>query len=124
MEIKDGILFKENGEQVNVKENSIVEYVGREKWTMNTKKFIGKVVCHKTVAEECIGIYIEPMFIEGEGENKDWKKITDYVEPMTKYFDYPHLLVLPNKSSNGLEYLIFCHSIDANTKKMCHMWNC
>ena len=41
------------------------------------------------------GIYVMPIYIWNI-TNNEWNKIINYKNPYTKYFLYPHFLVLPN----------------------------
>uniref|UniRef100_A0A6C0IEX8 Uncharacterized protein n=1 Tax=viral metagenome TaxID=1070528 RepID=A0A6C0IEX8_9ZZZZ len=57
-------------------------------------QFIGKIATYRADTTGITGIYIEPLYI-WDNRNGDWCKIVDYKYPTTKYFLYPHLLMLP-----------------------------
>ena len=59
-------------------------------------KFIGLIECPRINNSETFGIYIKPMYVF----NNEWYKIIKYVNPKTKYFLYPHLLLLPDEYYN------------------------
>jgi len=55
--------------------------------------FIGRVERAKISCSKIEGIYIVPLYIY---INEQWKKITNYEEPIYKQsFFYPHLITLP-----------------------------
>lgn len=78
-------LIKENVE-IDISNDCIVQYK-----VSNT--FIGRIECPKIIDSKTVGIYIRPLFIRKDSE---WYKIINYKEPTTKYFLYPHLLILPS----------------------------
>ena len=59
-------------------------------------KFIGKVTTYRSLYGVVTGIYIEPLYI-WNGLKYKWNKIINYKPPKTKYFLYPHLLMIPNE---------------------------
>ena len=56
--------------------------------------FIGLIESPRINNSETVGIYIKPMYVVSDNQ---WYKIINYVEPRTKYFLYPHLLLLPDE---------------------------
>jgi hypothetical protein len=59
--------------------------------------FIGLIVCPKIRNYETVGIYIRPMYLVSDNQ---CYKIINFVDPITKYFFYPHLLLLPDEYYN------------------------
>jgi hypothetical protein len=80
------VLVKENNDEIDISNECIVQY------KVPTNTFIGRIECPKIINSKTIGIYIRPLFIK---KDSGWHKIINYKEPTTKYFLYPHLLVLP-----------------------------
>ena len=96
------ILIKENGTEVNINDGDIIEYDGIYYKTVHDivemvkieTLFIGVVETYKSNHDIGImGIYVKPLYI-WDGVNHEWKKIVNYNPPKTKYFLYPHLLML------------------------------
>ena len=111
-----------NNKFININDEEILEYTGYYYKNTNNlgsfnkeeTKFIGKVSCHRSFHEEGItGIYIHPLFIYSNSKNQ-WLKIINYKQPTSKYFYYPHLLLLPDKFYNfhPLYYLHTCINTD------------
>ena len=104
------ILEKDNREEVYINDNNIIEYTGiyYKNSTESTIpinhinlesieiSFIGMVECIRSNWEDGItGIYVKPLYIWNKVDN-EWNKIINYKNPTSKYFLYPHLLMLPN----------------------------
>ena len=94
--------------QIDISDKAIVKYIGYY-WTDFGKyektecEFVGEVVCVKVTNYTCIGIYIKPLY---KKSGASWEKFTEYEEPTSKYFVYPHLLILPDKvASFGIHNL-------------------
>jgi hypothetical protein len=107
-----------NGEKkININDEEILEYTGcyyrntnnHASFNWEETQFIGKVSCHRSFHEDGItGIYIHPLFIYSKSKNQ-WLKIINYIQPTSKYFYYPHLLLLPDKFYN-FHPLYFLHT--------------
>jgi hypothetical protein len=100
------ILIKENLKEVNINDGSIIQYTGIYYKEINDivrtvqieTTFIGIVESERYRYDEGItGIYVKPLYIWSI-MNGEWLKIVDLNTPHTKYFLYPHLLSLPNKT--------------------------
>ena len=95
-------LIKDNGEEININDGDIIQYTGYYYKTVNDivhtaeikTYFIGKIYTYRSELDIITGIYIIPMYIY-DNINSEWKKIVNYTNPKTKYFLYPHLLMLP-----------------------------
>jgi hypothetical protein len=96
------ILVKDDGNEVYVNDGDIIQYTGIYHKIINdivqTVKiettFVGKVICEKYRHDDGIlGIYVEPMFIFNLMYD-EWNKIINYKTPTTKYFVYPHMLLV------------------------------
>jgi hypothetical protein len=114
---------------VNVNDGEIVKYTGiYYKPSDNASSgapleqeatFIGEVECQRSRYDVGItGIYIIPLYIfvssssdETNQETPKWHKITNYRRPTNKYFNYPHLLMLPQHYYN-YKPLYFTHTIE------------
>ena len=87
--------------QINISDGAIVKYIGYY-WTDFGKyektdcEFVGEVVCVKVTQYTYNGIYIKPLY---KKSGTSWKKFTEYEEPTSKYFVYPHLLILPDTTA-------------------------
>jgi len=81
-------------------------------------RFIGKIDTHRSDTNGISGIYITPLFI-WDNLNNEWCKILDYKPPTTKYFSYPHLLMLPGTYYNykPIYNLHTCENCDLNNYK-------
>ena len=113
------ILVKDNNQKVNINDGDIIQYTGiyykpenNNIYNMNKIEttFIGVVESQKYKFDiGTYGIYVIPLYIWNK-ENSDWNKIINYTHPNTKYFLYPHLLVLPNiyYHSHTLYFLHTC----------------
>jgi len=101
------VLIKDD-ETVNIDDGQIITYPGIYYKTVNDivhkaeiqTMFIGKVVNYRS-DNGITGIYVEPLYIWNELKY-EWNKIANYRKPTTKYFEYPHLLMLPDTYYNGL----------------------
>jgi len=100
---KTRILLKDDGSEVNISDGDVVEYIGvyynfikNEIYDVFEKetKFVGIVETQRSREGIIQGIYIKPIYIWSI-INSEWLKINDYKPPVTKYFLYPHLLMLP-----------------------------
>lgn len=96
------ILIKENGTEVNINDGTIIEYTGIYYKTINDivkivkieTTFIGIVEgCRSKYDTGIEGIYFKPLYIL-DLMNNEWYKIVNLDPPKTKYFIYPHLLML------------------------------
>lgn len=96
------ILIKENGTEVNINDGTIIEYTGIYYKTINDivkivkieTTFIGIVEgCRSKYDTGIEGIYLKPLYIL-DLMNNEWYKIVNLDPPKTKYFIYPHLLML------------------------------
>lgn len=93
IDISDGEIIKYEGIYYK-KINDIIETI--EISTI----FIGIVETHRSEYNTgIIGIYIKPLYIFNI-LNNEWNKIINYESPKTKYFLYPHLLILPDADYN------------------------
>lgn len=97
------ILIKENGTEVNINDGTIIQYSGIYYKTINDivktveieTTFIGLVETERFKYDNGIeGIYVKPLYIFNI-MNNEWYKIVNLNPPKTKYFLYPHLLMLP-----------------------------
>jgi hypothetical protein len=114
-------LIKENGIEININDRSIIQYTGIYYKNINDivrrveieTTFIGEVESHRYRYDTCIkGIYVKPLYI-WDIINSEWYKIVNLIRLTTKYFLYPHLLMLNqhNLLSSGyypLYYLNTC----------------
>jgi hypothetical protein len=91
------VLLQDNDKEIDISDGQIVKYEGNNYKSIFEKietYFIGKVVNHRSNFEDGVtGIYLEPLYILIDNE---WCKISNYEQPKSKYFYYPHLLMLPN----------------------------
>ena len=97
------IFIKENGTEVNINDWDILQYTGIYYKQINDivdmvrieTTFIGVVHTSKGRYDTGIeGIYVNPLYI-WDIINSEWCKIVHLKPPQTKYFLYPHLLLLP-----------------------------
>ena len=117
------ILIQDDGKEVDISDMSIIEYTGiyysnRTEFDHNVeeteKLFIGIVECERSRYDEGIqGIYLRPMYLWNQ-EIKKWQRIANYTPPSSKYFLYPHLLMLPEQYYH-YRPLYFLHT--------CKAWN-
>ena len=114
---QDRILKKSHGTEVNINDEQIIQYTGL--YYSNADKieteFVGKIVCCRWSASDGFsGIFVEPLYIKNN--TGEWQKFKEYQEPETKYFLYPHFLLVPTKYyPNGLNYLHTVVSFSLNT---------
>jgi len=97
------ILIKENNERVNINDGDIIRYTGNyyKNNIIVKTDFIGVVETHRYRHETGIeGIYVNPLYI-WDWVNNEWCVVINLHPPKTKYFLYPHLLVLS-------QYYNFC----------------
>ena len=96
------ILCKVDGSEVNIKDGEVIQYTGVYYKTINDivervnieSTFIGTVECCRYRHDKGIeGIYVKPLYIWDKVKN-EWKRL-NVNPPQTKYFFYPHLLMLP-----------------------------
>jgi len=96
------ILVKENGTKININDGDIIQYSGIYYKNINDivkrveieTTFIGVVETKKYKCDNGIeGIYVRPLYI-WDIMNCEWYKIFVFNPPQTKYFLYPHLLIL------------------------------
>ena len=93
-------------ETVNIDDGEIITYSGIYYKTINDivhkaeiqTMFIGKVLKYRSDQTGITGIYVEPLYIWNKLKY-EWNKIANYSKPTTKYFEYPHLLMLPNDNA-------------------------
>jgi hypothetical protein len=96
------VLIKDS-EIVNIDDGDIITYPGIYYKTVNDivhkaqiqTMFIGKVETYRSDTTGITGIYVEPLYIWNE-LTYEWNKIANYSKPTTKYFEYPHLLMIPD----------------------------
>ena len=97
------ILIKDNNQEVSINDGDIIQYTGiyykfeNDIYNMNKIEttFIGIIQSRKYNHDiGTFGIYVMPLYIWNI-TNNEWNKIINYTHPNTKYFLYPHLLVLP-----------------------------
>ena len=110
------VLIKDDNEQVDVSDGSLIEYQGIYHKVLNDivrivevpTRFIGKI---RTIRyrhyEGITGLFVQPLYIFDNIKYK-WLKIIDYKEPTTKYFFYPHFLDVGNR------HLATCENADLN----------
>jgi hypothetical protein len=102
--IKDNnrILIKENGTEIIINDGDIIQYTGiYYKPTNEIVKMVEIETTFVGVIESCRyrydtgieGIYVKPLYI-WDMVSSEWYKILDLKPPQTKYFLYPHLLML------------------------------
>jgi len=103
MRINNRILIKDDDKEVDIRDGSIIQYTGIYYKTINEidryaqikTMFIGVVETERSNCDDGVtGIYIKPLYI-WNNIGYEWLKIVDYEEPKSKYFLYPHLLLLP-----------------------------
>ena len=96
------ILIIENGKEVSINDGDIIQYNGIYYKMVNDiveivkieTTFIGIVETTRSIYNSGIqGIYVKPIYIWNIMGN-EWKKNINLHPPKTKYFLYPHLLVL------------------------------
>ena len=115
------ILVKDDGYEVNINNGDVVQYTGiYYKYIENEianvfeieTAFIGIVESERSSKDGFQGIYIKPIYIWSILKS-EWLKINDYKPPVTKYFLYPHLLMLPEMDCNykPLYFLNSCRNI-------------
>ena len=119
-------LIKDNNEEININDGDIIEYTGYYYKTVNDivrtaeikTYFIGKIDTYRSEKDIITGIYIIPIYIY-DNINNEWKKIINYTNPKTKYFLYPHLLMLPEYYYNyqPLYFLDTCKNISLDDFK-------
>jgi hypothetical protein len=110
-------------ETVNIDDRDIISYSGIYYKIINDivykaeihTRFIGKIENYRSDTNGITGIYVEPLYI-WNNLKYEWNKIANYSRPKTKYFEYPHLLMLPNPNSNYSPSLKVLDSI-SNTEK-------
>jgi hypothetical protein len=97
------ILIKENGTEVNINDGDIIQYTGIYYKKINDivrtvqieTTFVGVIETSRYRYDTGVtGIYIKPIYI-WDIINNEWLKIVNLNPPTTKYFLYPHLLMLP-----------------------------
>ena len=105
------LLVKDDDSEVNIDDGDVVEYNGVYYNVFEQEtKFVGIVTSQKYGNNIIQGIYIKPIYIWSI-VNCEWLKINDYKPPVTKYFLYPHLLMLPEIDyPNPNKYLYFLNS--------------
>ena len=111
------ILQQDDDKQVFVNDGDIIEYTGIyykhiydivETVEIETA-FIGIVEsCRYRWTSGFTGIYVKPLYIWNKIK-MEWNKIVDFRPPNTKYFLYPHLLMVPEESYN-FHPLYFLHT--------------
>jgi len=113
------ILVKDNNDEVNISNSNIVQYTGIYYKVINDidhvakieTQFIGIIECERSRYDTGItGIYIKPLYIWNI-IGYEWLKIVNYKEPNTKYFYYPHLLMIPDDYNTYYCPLYFLNTI-------------
>lgn len=110
------LLIQDNGEIINVSDGEIISYIGIYYKKVDEivtfaeiqTQFIGMVDTNRSDETGITGIYIIPMYIWDNLKN-EWFKIINYESPKSKYFSYPHLLMLPDYTFN-YKPLYFLHT--------------
>jgi hypothetical protein len=105
-------------ENINIDDGTIISYSGIYYKTINDivhiveikTRFIGEIETHRSDITGFTGIYVKPLYI-WNALKYEWNKIANYTRPNTKYFEYPHLLLLPEASYHGN----FLHTLDSVT---------
>jgi len=109
-------LIKDDNSEINISDNQFVKYRGiYYKNNSNGENiettFYGIIECCRYRHDlGTYGIYIKPLYIF---LNNKWLKIINYNNPTTKYFLYPHLLLLPD-IYHYCKPLYFLHTIENN----------
>jgi hypothetical protein len=120
------ILQKDDNNDVLVNDGDIIMYLGIyykkifdivDIAEIQTR-FIGKIYTYRSDTTGFTGIYVVPLYI-WDTLNSEWLKIHDYQNPTTKYFLYPHLLMLPETYYNykPIYTLHTCENCDLNNYK-------
>ena len=97
------ILIKDDNTQIQIGDKQLIEYKGIHYKSFGTgflsmyTTFIGLIESPRINNSETVCIYIKPIYVISDNQ---WHKIVKYVEPRTKYFLYPHLLLLPDEYYN------------------------
>ena len=115
------VLVKDDGSEVNIDDGVVVEYTGVYYNCIKNEicdlfktetLFVGIVETQRSREGIIQGIYIKPIYIWSI-LNSEWLKINDYKPPVTKYFLYPHLLMLPEMYYHykPLYFLSSCRNI-------------
>jgi len=104
---QDRILKKSDGTEVTINDGQIIKYTGLHYSNAITPEteFVGKIVCCRwSVSEGFSGIFVQPLYIKND--RGAWTEFKEYTEPETKYFIYPHFLLVPPKYyPHGINYL-------------------
>jgi len=113
-------LTKTDGTEVPVEDGDYVKYTAlyynnpNDIYSLNSLEtaFVGIIHrCRYRYDTGITGIYIKPLYIFIDGE---WNRIVNLNPPKTKYFLYPHLLMIPPHSFSqcyALEYLHTCEPV-------------
>jgi len=94
------LLTQDDNIEIQIGDKQAVEYKGiyyksyENGFLSMCTTFIGLIECPKIYNYETVGIFIKPMYLVIDNQ---WHKIINYIEPRTKYFLYPHLLLLPDE---------------------------
>ena len=91
---EDRILLN-NNIVTNIGDYRQIEYVSSlyKSNTIIQSKFIGFIECPKIRDYDTIGIFVKPQYVYYQDK---WYKLVNYQSPKSKYFLYPHLLLLPD----------------------------
>lgn len=112
---KDGcrMLIKKDGINVNVNDGDVIQYEAIYYKTVNNileivnTTFVGVVECSRSTYSDGVqGIYVKPLYILDILAN-EWFKIAGLERPKTKYFHYPHLLMLSQHIYPSCYYPIY-----------------
>jgi hypothetical protein len=120
------ILIPTHGPEVNINNGDIIRYTGNYyktirdivdvEWVKIETTFIGVVESCRSRYETGIqGIYVKPLYIWDIG-NSEWYKIHySNPRPKSKYFLYPHLLMLPEHQYSLCYNIIYSLDTCENT---------
>ena len=86
------MLVKDNNKIIDICDGQIIQYTATFYKNNIETEFIGIVETQRSKLSEITGIYVNPLYIWYENE---WYKIINLESPTQKYFNYPHLLMLP-----------------------------
>jgi len=96
---KERKLIRDDNIEIEIGDKQLLEYKGihYKSDSYDETTFIGLVECPRIIDSETVGIYIKPMYLIIDNK---WHKIINYVEPRTKNFSYPHLLVFSDENNS------------------------
>ena len=112
----DRILITPEGNEIPIHDGQCIQYTGiyyttQKRYSLDNveTRFVGMIHrCRYRYDTGIMGIYVHPLYMWLEGE---WRRIPKLNPPKTKYFFYPHLLMLPQYCMThcyALDYLHTC----------------